>query len=298
MSRIALASCTAFPAGDEDAAILLDAFARGGHDATWQIWDDPAVDWSQFDATLVRATWDYTPRRAEFLAWAGGLPLVLNPFPVLSWSSDKTYLRDLFAADIPAVVTDFVDPGQRLPAGLEGEYVVKPSVGAGSRGAGRFTLPAELEAAREHLTALHAGGRTALVQPYVTAVDTVGETAVVCLGGVVSHAARKSALLGPGTVRELVAPTDSDDHGLFLVETMSGAEPTEAETAVADRVLTYVTERFGVAPVYARVDLLPAPDGPVVVEVELVEPSLFFGYAGDPAAAADRLVAAVAAVVS
>ena len=295
--RVALASCTAFPAGDEDAAFLLDAFGRAGHDASWQVWDS-AVDWSAFDVTVVRATWDYTPRREEFLAWAGGLSLVLNPFPVLSWSSDKTYLRDLFAADIPAVTTAFVEPGQALPDALQGEFVVKPSVGAGSRGAGRFSLPADDAAAREHLAALHADGRTALVQPYVAGVDTVGETAVVCLGGVVSHAARKSALLAPGTVRELVAPTLEDDHGLFLVETMAPAEPTPAETAVAEQVLAYVTERFGFTPVYARVDLLPAPDGPVVVEVELVEPSLFLGYAPDPAAAADRLVAAVAAVVS
>lgn len=298
MTRVALASCAAFPAGDEDAAILLDGFTRTGHDASWQVWDDPAVDWSAFDVTVVRATWDYTPRRDEFLSWAGSVPLLLNPFPVLSWSSDKVYLRDLAAADVPTVPTTFVVPGEALPADLVGEFVVKPSVGAGSRGAGRFSLPAGLDAAREHLAALHAKGRVALVQPYVAGVDTVGETAVVCLGGVVSHAARKSALLAPGTVRALAAPTDADDHGLFVVEAMSAAEPTAAETAVAERVLAYVTERFGVTPAYARVDLLPAEDGPVVVEAELVEPSLFLAYASDPAAAADRLVTAVAAVAS
>ncbi len=293
MSRVALASCTAFPAGDEDAAILLEAFVRAGHDASWQIWDDPAVDWSTFDVTVLRATWDYTPRREEFLAWAGTVPLLLNPFPVVSWSSDKTYLRDLAAADVPVVPTEFVAPGESLPVDLSGEFVVKPSVGAGSRGAGRFSSPAGLDAAREHLAALHADGRVALVQPYVADVDTAGETAVVCLGGVVSHAARKSALLAPGTVRELHQPAELDGHGLFVEETMSGAE-----TAVAEQVLAYVTERFGVTPVYARIDLLPAPGGPVVVEAELVEPSLFLGYAPDPAAAADRLVAAVAAVVA
>ncbi|MHA3702342.1 ATP-grasp domain-containing protein [Jatrophihabitans sp. YIM 134969] len=297
MARVALASCSAFPAGDEDAGHLLEAFRAAGHDASWELWDDPAVDWEAFDVTVVRATWDYTPRREEFLAWAGGLPLVLNPFPVLSWSSDKVYLRDLAAADVPTVPTTFVPPGEPLPEGLVGEYVVKPSVGAGSRGAGRFALPSGLDEAREHLGALHAAGRTALVQPYVADVDTTGETAVVCLGGVVSHAARKAALLPSGTVRDLVAPAQSDDHGLFLVESMSAVTPTEAEQAVARQVLDYVTARFGVTPVYARVDLLPAVDGPVVVEAELVEPSLFLGYAPDPAAAAGRLVAAVAALL-
>jgi glutathione synthase/RimK-type ligase-like ATP-grasp enzyme len=297
MARVALASCSAFPAGDEDAGHLLHAFRAAGHDASWQVWDDAAVDWESFDVTVVRATWDYTPRREEFLAWAGDLPLVLNPFPVLSWSSDKVYLRDLAAADVPTVPTTFVAPGEPLPHGLTGEYVVKPSVGAGSRGAGRFDLPADLDRATEHLAALHAAGRTALVQPYVTDVDTTGETAVVCLGGQVSHAARKAALLPASTVRELVAPAQADDHGLFLVESMSPATPTEAEQTVARQVLDYVGERFGLTPVYARIDLLPAEGGPVVVEAELVEPSLFLEYAPDPAAAAGRLVTAVAALL-
>lgn len=297
MARVALATCSAFPAGDEDGPVLTDAFTRAGHDASWQVWDDPAVDWSDFDVTVVRATWDYTPRRERFLAWAGSVPLLLNPFAALDWSSDKVYLRDLAAADVPIVPTAFVVPGDALPGDVVGEFVVKPSVGAGSRGAGRFRLPEDADAAREHLAALHAGGRTALVQPYLAGVDTEGETAVVCLGGEVSHAARKSALLGPGVVRPLQAASDEDDHGLFLTETMAAAEATAEQAEVARRVLAYVTERFGVTPTYARVDLLPGPDGPAVVEAELVEPSLFLAYAPDPSAAADRVVAAVAAVV-
>lgn len=297
MTAVALATCSAFPAGDEDSSILVAAFERAGVTTSWQVWDDPTVEWSTFDATLLRSTWDYTPRRAEFLEWAGRVPLLVNPYPVLAWSSDKVYLRDLAAAGIPVVPTTFVEPGQPLPELPAGEYVVKPSVGAGSVGAGRFRLPDDRDAARAHLALLHARQRTALVQPYVTGVDTAGETAVVCAGGAVSHAARKSALLAPGTVRPLDGKADANDHGLFVQETMVAIAADAAQAAVAEQVLAYVGERFGAVPVYARVDLLPGADGPVVIEAELVEPSLFLAYAPDPAAAADRLVGALTAVL-
>jgi hypothetical protein len=113
-------------------------------------------------------------------------------------------------------------------------------------------------------------------------VDEVGETAVVHLGGAYSHALRKGALLRPGDAAEI--------EGLWRPEEIAATEPSPAELAVAERALAAVPggpERL----LYARVDLLPGPDGePLVVEVELAEPSLFLSAVPG---SADRLAAAI-----
>ena len=161
------------------------------------MWDDPSVDWSEADLVVIRSTWDYTERREDFLAWAAGIPALANPLPVLSWNSDKTYLRELASAGLPVVPTDWAEPGEDvdLPAGRD--FVVKPAVGAGSMGAGRFsaTDPDAHAAARRHIARLHELGRTVMVQPYLDGVDQAGETALIYLGGAFSHAIRKAPML-------------------------------------------------------------------------------------------------------
>ena len=96
---------------------------------------------------MIRSTWDYTERRAEFLAWARSVPVLANSYRMLEWNSDKIYLRDLADAGMPITPTEWLAPGLgRIELGYD-EFVVKPSIGAGSRGAGRFR-------------AAHGGGRT------------------------------------------------------------------------------------------------------------------------------------------
>jgi glutathione synthase/RimK-type ligase-like ATP-grasp enzyme len=284
VTRVALATCAAFPDLDDDERRSLAPLRERGVDAVPAVWDDPAVDWSSFDLVVVRNTWDYTERLSDFLAWAHSVPRLANPAPVLAWNTDKRYLGELAAQGLAIVPTRFVAPGETFTApGFDetAEIVVKPTVAAGSRGAGRFG-PGERDAALEHVRRLHAAGATAMVQPYVAAVDQEGETALLYLGGTHSHAIRKGPLLRSGA-----GPSDA----LFLEEDIERRVASAAERELADRVIAFVTERFGPL-VYARVDLLPGPDGePLIVEVELTEPSLFLTYDD---AAPDRLAAAIA----
>jgi hypothetical protein len=165
--------------------------------------------------------------------------------------------------------------------------VIKPAVSAGSKDTGRYDLsdPDHRRLAVEHVTRLQAAGRLTMVQPYLAAVDTLGETAMLFVGGpdglVFSHAIRKGPMLtGP----------DLGVEGLYREETITARTPTDAEQVLARQVLAAVpggADRL----LYARVDLIPGPDGsPVLVEVELTEPSLFLGYAEG---AADRLADAI-----
>lgn len=281
MRSVLLATCSAYPDGDEDAGALLTALASQGVSARYAVWTDESVDWP--DALVVlRSTWDYTLRRAQFLSWLTSVPTLHNPPEVVRWNSDKVYLHELETAGVPITPTRVAPPGV-VPAFPDTEFVVKPSVGAGSRGAGRFAAGAR---PIEHVEALHAAGRTVLVQPYLSGVDEHGETALIYFDGSFSHAIRKGPMLTADTAHDL-----AETSGLFIEENITARGASAAERAVGDQTITVLRARFGGDLLYARIDLLPGPDGPVVVEVELTEPSLFLSYADD---APDRFAAAIA----
>ncbi len=279
-----IATCAEFPTGDEDGAALVAALTARGIAARWAVWDDPDVDWTGAPV-LIRSTWYYMHRREQFLAWARAVEVLFNPAEVIAWNSDKRYLEDIAAHGLAAVPTSWFRPGDgfAVPDG-PGEYVVKPSVGAGSRGAARFAADAaDAAAAARHAAELQAAGRTVMVQPYLAQVDTTGEAALVYFDGVFSHACRKGAMLPAGTVNAL------EGERLFVEERISAHVPFPAERELADRVIAWLGERFGPL-VYARIDLLPDGTGPRVIEVEVTEPQLFLRFG---AGAADRLAATI-----
>ena len=161
------------------------------------VWGADDVGWSAFDAAVLRETWDYSDRRAEFLDWlrrVSAVTLLLNPASVVEWNTDKRYLRDLDAAAVSIVPTEFLEPGADVdvwspPSGYA-DFVVKPAVSAGSRDTMRYAVDGPLDDARAHVQRLLDDWRTVMVQPYLDAVDTAGETALLFLGGPFSHAIR------------------------------------------------------------------------------------------------------------
>lgn len=278
--RVALATCAEVAEGDEDSPALVEALAARGIEALPAVWDDRGVDWSSFDLVVVRSTWDYAERRDAFLAWAGSLTRVLNPYPVLRWNTDKHYLHELERAGVPVVMTRFLEPGTPFER-PEGRFVVKPAVSAGSRHSASYE-PTQTDDARAHVARLHAMGRTVMVQPYVNRIDAGGETVLVYLGGAYSHTVRKAPLLRPG---------QPPGEALYLEETIEPAEPTSAERSLANRALQASPSNNLLL---ARIDLVPGHDGPLVLEVELTEPSLFLGYApGAPERLGDAIAAAL-----
>ncbi|MEO8888359.1 MAG: hypothetical protein ABI301_08110 [Jatrophihabitantaceae bacterium] len=285
MSSVILATCAALPDGDEDAPLLLAALERAGVSASWQSWTDPGVDWSAA-LTVVRSPWDYTERPEQFLDWTRAVPRLANPAAVIEWSANKTYLATLAEAGVPIVPTAFAEPGTSPALRTDVEFVVKPSIGAGSRGAGRFAA-GDVAGGRAQVELLHAAGRTVLVQPYLGEVDVRGETALLYFDGEFSHAVIKGAMLPEGTVHPMFS------YALYVEERITPCAPTDAELAVGEAAITLLRKRFGHDLLYTRVDLLPGPDGPVVVELELAEPSVFLGHADG---AADRFATAIAAL--
>ncbi|MCW2522972.1 MAG: hypothetical protein JWO63_1307 [Frankiales bacterium] len=271
--RIAIVSCDELlPDGDAGDRPLIAALSERGAEVTVASWSDERANWAAFDLTVLRSTWDYSIRRAEFLRWLPRVPNLHNPAAVVAANTDKVYLRELLAAGLPVTPTGFIRPGEDLALPAAGEFVLKPSVGAGSRGAGRFDAgdPVDRERARAHLAHLHAEGRTVLVQPYLAEVDQAGETGLIFIDGVFSHAIRKGRMLGEG------AAFAATGDALFIEENISARVPSPAERGVAEQLLAHLSPA---APLlYARIDLLPGADGPVLVEAEFTEPSLFFEH--------------------
>jgi hypothetical protein len=277
--RVALATCAELPALDADSNLLKDALERRDIEVCATVWDDPRIDWDSFHLVVVRSCWDYATRRDEFVAWARRVPRLANPAAAIAWNTDKHYLRDLDADGIPTLPTIWLEPGARWRLEDDGDWVVKPAVSLAALDTGRYRLPAQRVLATDHVHRLLADGRAVMLQPYQAAVDEQGETSLVYLGGMLSHAIRKPAVLdGPDTGVDRRFRHDGGIAPAMVV-------PTRAQVALADRVLRAALARVG-ALLYARVDLIPSPAGPVLMELELTEPQLFLGHAKG---SADRL---------
>lgn len=286
--RIALVTARAARGTDPDMPPLLAALRQAGADAQEVDWDDDDIDWSRFDLALLRSTWDYAHRAQEFLDWAARVAEqthLQNPLAVIRWNSDKHYLAELARAGVPVVPSTFVEPDDDAAAAVDaflanpgdppsseaaeaGDFVVKPAVGAGSRDAQRHG-PEDRDQAIAHVRRLLDQRRAVLLQPYLRKIDEEGETALLFFEGAFSHAVRKAPLLRRGE-----APTTE----LYAKETITPCEASPAELDVAQRALAAIP--FERPLLYARIDLIRDDHGsPVLLELELVEPSAFAAFA-------------------
>jgi O-ureido-D-serine cyclo-ligase len=290
-SRVALLAAQDAMDLDTDGPLLFPALERAGIGFDVVPWDRP-TRWSRYDLVIIRATWDYHLRVEEFrsvLDLIESQTTLHNALRAVEWNLDKRYFVELARGGVPMIDSAFVShltPPTELGSALAridrwgcSEVVVKPSVSAGSNDTYRLESD-DGSAVAKAVQSIIDSDRVAMLQPYLDSVDTYGERGCVYVDGEFDHSFSKAALLQPGEQRV---------EGLFAVETVAPAVLSPEERAVADRVSAWLTERFGPL-LYARVDLLASEDGPKVIEVELIEPSLFFET--DPPSA-DRFAAAV-----
>jgi glutathione synthase/RimK-type ligase-like ATP-grasp enzyme len=269
--NIALVSCAAIPNLEPDDQLLrqeLEARKIRTHVVNWRA---PAM-WSHYDLVLIRSPWDYIDHRDEFVQWAHhvsrGVELS-NPAALMEWNTHKQYLIELKARGVPTIPTELLRA--RTEVSLRAmmvrhdwhDIVIKPAVASGSKDTLRFSRE-EVDAAQAHLDALVAR-QDVLIQPFVAAIQSQGEVSLVFFRGAFSHAVRKKPKTGDFRVQVQYG-------GQYDATT---PEPQELETAMI------AMDQLPEPPFYARVDMVwdGAHEQPLVMEVELIEPVLFFGYA-------------------
>jgi glutathione synthase/RimK-type ligase-like ATP-grasp enzyme len=256
VTRVLLATCRDFAAGEPGHEALDTALAARGLDASWVVWDDPSVDWSTAGLVAVRSTWDYMTRLDEFLAWAARLDhVLLHGSRAFRWNTDKRYLLDLGRAGVPVVPTQVATTEAEVRAlvSTRGAWVVKPTVGANGLGVASVFSGSWVP----------DGLGPWLAQPLVDSVATEGETSVFVIGGIAVAAVVKT----PAT-------------GEFRVHEQRGGRSRPA--VVTDRVRSVALQAYAATErlvdlslTYARVDLLRHEGSLVVTEVEITEPGLY-----------------------
>jgi glutathione synthase/RimK-type ligase-like ATP-grasp enzyme len=267
-----LATCKELPEPDFDELPLLRALKEAGLTARVAAWDDPTVPWHEAEIVLIRSTWNYHQKVGSFLGWIESVSTtcrLINPGEVIKWNHHKGYLLELEKAGIPVAPTALVRKGERTQlaeimehAGWK-EVVIKPAVSGGSF----RTLKNPGNAAGEsHLAALLRDA-DALVQSYLPSVEDRGERSMIFIDGELTHAVRKSPRF------------QGDDEETVPVE------PSVSERQFAESVLEACPFRLQDL-VYARVDIAPNEAGRLVVmELELIEPSLFLTWGAHNTAA-------------
>lgn len=267
-------------------ALLEAALRRQGLGVVRRSWSDPGMDWSACRAAVFRSTWDYFDRFDAFMPWleqVSARTRLINDAELIRWNVDKRYLGDLAGRGIDIVPTRFVTRGEDLSLaevmaeqGWE-QAVFKPVVS----GAARLTHRVDRSEAGAHegLFARCVANEAMMVQRFEDGILADGEVSVVVIGGGVTHAVRKTARAGDFRVQ--------DDHG----GSVHAHEPSASERAFAEAVVAACPQ----LPAYARVDFVRSIDGRFrLMEVELVEPELFFRFHPP---AAERLAALIGEIL-
>lgn len=263
MVDVALVTNAGLPHGWIDDQPLVRALQERGLSCAFACWDDPSVQWATMGLAVLRSTWDYHERPGAFLDWvdyAASVTTLVNDAATVRWNAHKGYLLELAATGVPVVPTTLVRRGASHPLG-DGDWVVKPAV---SIGAWRTTAHAS-QGDLDELVVTH----DALVQPYLGAIEQ-GELSIVCVAGVAEHVIRKVPRRGDFRTQEQhgasvsVVPL-SDPHRTIAAAALGGAPST---------------------PAFARVDVVPVDGELLVMELELIEPTLWLE---DVPATADRL---------
>ena len=284
-SLVLFATYATRPELTEDDQLFARALERHGVRVGAAAWDDPAVAWGSATAVVVRSTWDYHLRLDEFLGWVDRVAAettLHNDARVVRWNSHKQYLGEIARAGVPVIDTVFAVAGATVDvadvARQHGwrDLVVKPAVSASAHETRRFG-PNELAAAQAHLERLQRE-RDVMLQPHLTALAEQGELSLLFARGRFTHAVRRRSALVDGHPMPKSAP----------------ATAPAAAHRCAERVLAAAGALTGVVPndlLYARVDLAPNGDDFLLLELELIEPSLFLLHAPEAAERfADALV--------
>ena len=284
--QIALITCSDYPDGTADDQLMVHVLERLGYVVTFEVWSDEAVDWSTYRALVIRSTWDYHVKLAEFGAWLATVASlniqVINSPEVLRWNANKRYLRDLEQQGSKIVPTVWATRGRAvdlehvLQSNGWPKAVIKPAIGASAY----QTWITDASSGKRDQALLRAMMHEGdvLIQPFMREIIREGEYSLVFFDRIFSHAVVKKPRTGDFRVQEA--------HG-------GSTRRAEVSKAIIDQcitILNFVKHRL----TYARVDGVVQNDVFILMELELIEPDLCLSNAPG---AADRFALAIDAAI-
>jgi hypothetical protein len=285
---VTLITCAEFPQLDPDDRLLADALEALGLQVNAKVWSDRSVDWSASKLCLIRSTWDYDRRQHEFLNWleqVSSVTRLCNDASLIKWNIDKSYLQSLAEQGVKIIPTKwlnaddeihtekFTEELKKLIEQFGPDLVLKPTVGLGGGGVVRINLVEQNQTNFElSLRHLQKSGKV-MIQPFIQSVLREGEHSLVFFEGLFSHAIRKSpfaklAYAGQAGEAKIIATTEEIQFGLSVIAQLP--QP----------------------PLYARVDVVFLDGQTHLMELELIEPSLYFSLSDR----AEKLLAALIAM--
>lgn len=295
MKKIAFATCLSFPDIIADDQPLVEELAKAGYQVEASPWDDPAMDWNSYTAIVIRSTWNYHIRKEAFKGWLSFLYKnklrIFNPVEILEWNMDKRYLAGLQAIGVPVPESYYFEAGTHADlneifrtTGWE-KAVIKPCVSATAFNTwiatSSQTTHAQTHAKDAQTQAEDTQTQTTdsqklntllqereyIVQEFMDEILSDGEYSLIFFNGRYSHAVKKTATPGDFRVQEQFGGISTP------------IQPDECIIRQAYQVLDSVKQS---APhlehdlLYARVDGVIRNKIFLLMELELVEPSLFF----------------------
>jgi len=224
-----------------------------------RIWDE--VDWKTYENILIRTPWDYSKKKELFLSKLNSVieRNLINPKSIVEWNMDKSYLKELYQKGFPVIETE-VCRNFKL-ADLDSLFkkyetlVVKPLVGAG----GINTFLVTKDSLNELGPLLNFD---VIIQPFIPSIKTLGEISLIYFDGEFSHSVIKTAKEDEFRIQ--------DDHG----GSVQSYNPSLDCIKTGHQILSSVGEKLA----YARVDLVKDKDSFLLMELELIEPELFFRF--------------------
>lgn len=265
--RVALVTSEALANLYEDDLLLVAALADIGIASVPAVWSDSSIEWTSFDALIMRTPWDYFERAAEFRAWLDARiadrVLMCNSRAILDWNFDKSYLQDLARAGVALVPTicvaknDKADIAAMARARGWNDIVIKPTIAGGGYRIFRFRLDEIGRYAADIAKTLEDRG--VLVQPFLPEIQSGGELSLLFFDGVFSHAVCKRPKAGDYRVQFQFGGSDED---------VQVSEELIAQARIC-------MEHAPAPTVYARVDGVVSDGKFLLMELEVFEPLMF-----------------------
>ena len=265
--KIGILTCINLPNLLPSEEFLIPALTKKNHSATAVIWDDVSVQWSDFDLLIFRNTWDYYEKQAAFDIWLNKIDALgikcLNSIKTIQKNKHKFYLKELQNHGTSIIPTVFIDKTttldlQKIIPKHWQKAVIKPAYSGGSYQTMLFDI-VDIDVVNKKYQSI-AAEKELLLQDFIPEIETVGETSFIFFNKKFSHCVNKMPIKGDFRVQNQFGGSYTIVH------------PSQELIDKAQKIVNTFDEDL----LYARIDCIVVDNNLLLMEVECLEPDLYF----------------------